>query len=93
MGDYRARPGVDGHAELADLDLRRAALFAETPTRGSRSLERVTGNHVDFSFVATVLLKDGISWLLVPGAALFVGGVLADILFGRRLWSQDAAIG
>ncbi|PYT98795.1 MAG: hypothetical protein DMG38_14075 [Acidobacteria bacterium] len=56
-------------------------------------IERVTGNHVDFSFVATVLLKDGISCLLVPGAALFVGGVLADILFGRRPWSQDAAIG
>lgn len=56
-------------------------------------IERVTGNHVDFSSVATALLSEGIGWLLVPGVALLAGGRLAHLLFGRRSPSQGAAIG
>jgi hypothetical protein len=56
-------------------------------------IERVTGNHVDFSIVATALLKEGISWLLVPGVALLVGGLLAHLLFSRQSSSQSTAIG
>jgi hypothetical protein len=56
-------------------------------------IERVTGNHVDFSFVATALLKEGIGWLLVPGVALLAGGVLVHVLYGRQSSPQDPAIG
>jgi hypothetical protein len=57
-------------------------------------VERIIGRQVDFSMVATVLLKDGIGWILVPGAALLVGGLLVYVLlFSRRSSSQDTAIG
>jgi len=56
-------------------------------------VERVIGNHVDFSIVATDLLKEAIGWLLVPGAALLAGGVLAHLFFSRRPSSQHMAIG
>jgi hypothetical protein len=54
-------------------------------------IERVTGNNMDFSFVATALLKEGIGWLLVPGAALLVGGLLVEAhnLISRRLIARD----
>jgi hypothetical protein len=57
------------------------------------TIERVTGNHVDFSIVATAILLDGIGWLLIPGAALLLGGLVAHLLVGRRSPSQGAAIG
>jgi hypothetical protein len=57
------------------------------------TVERITGNHVDFSIVATALLKDGIGWILVPGAALLAGGLAAHLLFSPRSSSQNAAIG
>ncbi len=47
----------------------------------------------DFSIVATTILRDGIGWILIPGAALLVGGLLVHLLFSRRLSSQDTAIG
>ncbi|PYT78074.1 MAG: hypothetical protein DMG40_21495 [Acidobacteria bacterium] len=56
-------------------------------------IEDVVGNHVDFGIVATAMLKDGTSWLLVPGAALFLGGLLVSFLFCRRAPSQSTAIG
>jgi hypothetical protein len=56
-------------------------------------IEPIIGRQVDFSIVAAVLLKDGIGWILVPGAALLVGGLLVHLLFGRRLLPQDTAIG
>jgi hypothetical protein len=56
-------------------------------------VERITGSHVDFSVVATALLMMGIGWLVVPGAALFVGGLLMHLLFSRRSSSRDPAIG
>jgi cation transport ATPase len=57
------------------------------------ALAGITGRHVDFSAVATVLLKDGIGWILVPGAALLVGGLLAHALLSTRSSSQRTAIG
>ena len=56
-------------------------------------VERIIGRQVDFSDVATAILKDGIGWILVPGAALLMGGLLVHRLFSRRLSSQDTAIG
>jgi hypothetical protein len=56
-------------------------------------IERATGRHNDFSVVATVLLMNGIGWLLVPGVALLVGGVLVNLLFSRRPSSQNPVIG
>jgi len=55
-------------------------------------IERVTGNHVDFAAVATTVLSDGIGWLVIPGLALFMGGLLVHVLFVRRTSSQDQAI-
>jgi hypothetical protein len=56
-------------------------------------IEPIIGRQVDFSIVAAVLLKDGIGWILVPGAALLAGGLLLHLLFGRRLLPRDTAIG
>jgi hypothetical protein len=56
-------------------------------------VERIIGSQVDFSIVAASLLRDGIDWILVPGAALLAGGLLVHLLFGGRLSSQDVAIG
>jgi hypothetical protein len=57
------------------------------------TIERITGNQVDFSLVATALLRDGIGWILVPGAVLLVGGLLAHFLFNPRSSSRDTTIG
>jgi hypothetical protein len=54
-------------------------------------IERIIGNQVDFSIVATALLRDGIGWLLVPGAALLVGGLLAELVVPRNLPSGRIA--
>jgi len=56
-------------------------------------LGRIIGRQVGFGIVATTLLRDGIGWLLVPGAALLAGGVLVNLLFSGRTSSQDAAVG
>jgi hypothetical protein len=55
--------------------------------------ELIMGRPVDFSHVATVLLKDGIGWIVAPGAALLVGGLLAHALLRTRSSSQHTAIG
>ena len=55
------------------------------------TIETMTGNHVDFGIVATALLKDGIGWILVPGAALLIGGLPAQLYFSRRLTSRGTA--
>jgi hypothetical protein len=57
------------------------------------AIQGVTGSQGDFSVVATVLLKDGIGWILAPGAALLAGGLLAHFLIGTRLSSRHTAIG
>jgi hypothetical protein len=57
----------------------------------SLTIELIAGRPVDFSNVATVLLKDGIGWLVVPGAALFAGGLLAHVLLSTRSSSRNTA--
>jgi hypothetical protein len=59
----------------------------------SMTIELIAGRPVDFSRVATVLLQDGIGWLLVPGVALLAGGLLAQLLISTRSTSHRAAIG
>lgn len=56
-------------------------------------VEGVIGNHVDFSIVATDLLKEGIGWLLIPGVALLAGGLLAHLLLSPRSASRETVIG
>lgn len=55
------------------------------------AIERITGNHVDFSIVATALLKDGISWIVVPGALLLAGGLPVQLLPARGFPSHRVA--
>jgi len=57
------------------------------------AIEQVLGRPVEFSFVATTLLRDGIAWVLFPGVALLAGGFLTHLLFNRRSWSKETAIG
>ena len=53
----------------------------------------IIGSKVDsFAIVATTILRDGIGWLLIPGAALLGGGLFSDLLFSRRS-SHGAPIG
>ena len=59
----------------------------------SMTVELIVGRPVDFSRVATVLLKDGIGWLLIPAAALLAGGLLAHVLSGALPSSRHTAIG
>jgi hypothetical protein len=56
-------------------------------------IERIIGIQVDFRIVAGALLRDGVDWILIPGAALLAGGLLVHLWPGRRLSSQDTAIG
>lgn len=58
----------------------------------SATIELITGRPVDFSHVATVLLKDGIGWIVLPAAALLLGGLLAQLLSSTRSSTRDAAI-
>ena len=57
------------------------------------SFERITGTRVYFDVVSAALLRDGIGWLLVPGAALLVGGLLTHSVSGPRPSSRRMAIG
>ena len=56
-------------------------------------IERVRGSQGDFSVVAAVLLKDGVGWLLLPGAALLAGGLLVHLFLSQRPTQQNTAIG
>jgi hypothetical protein len=54
----------------------------------------IIGSEVDtFAVVATTILQDGIGWLLLPGAALLAGGLVANLLIGRPSSSHGSAIG
>jgi hypothetical protein len=55
------------------------------------TIERITGQHVDFSSVATALLNNWIGWILIPGAALLVGGWLSQLLLSDRVSSRGIA--
>jgi len=57
------------------------------------AIEGITGSRVDFSIVATALLRDGVGWILVPGAALLVGGSLTHLLLSTRSSSRYTANG
>jgi cation transport ATPase len=57
------------------------------------AVEGITGRHIDFGSVAAVLLKDGIGWILIPAAALLVGGLLAHALLSTQSSSQRTAMG
>ncbi len=56
-------------------------------------IERIIGIQVDFRIVAAALLRDGVDWILVPGAALLAGGLLVQLLLGLRSSSRQTAIG
>jgi len=56
-------------------------------------IERIIGIRVDFRIVAAALLRDGVDWILVPGAALLAGGLLVQLLLGLRSSSRQTAIG
>ena len=56
------------------------------------SWERITGTRVDFDVVAAALLRDGVGWLLFSGAALLIGGLLAQLVTSPRPSSQEMAI-
>lgn len=48
------------------------------------AVKGIMGHQLDFSFVASALLRDEIGWILIPGMALFAGGLLGQFLFGLR---------
>jgi len=52
-------------------------------------LGRIIGRRVGFSDVASTLLRDGIGWLLVPGAVLLTGGLLAQLFASPRLTQRN----
>jgi hypothetical protein len=56
-------------------------------------IERVMGRPVDFSIVATAILRAGLGWILVPAVALLAGGFLMHLLFNRRSWSKETTVG
>jgi len=55
------------------------------------AIERIMGNDLAFGFVATALLKDGIDYIVVPGAALLAGGLPVQLFPTRRFPSQRVA--
>lgn len=57
------------------------------------ALQVVIGRSFDFGWVATVLLKDAIGWIVTPGAALLLGGLLARLLLGARPSIRAMVIG
>ena len=57
------------------------------------TVQGITGRRVDFSQVATAILRDGIGWIVLPAAALLVGALLVHALFGIRPASRNMAIG
>lgn len=56
-------------------------------------VEWATGSDLDFKFVATLLLRDGFSWLLLPFVALFAGGLLAQLFLVRKATSPTMVVG
>jgi hypothetical protein len=52
----------------------------------------IIGNPVEFGAVAASILRDSIGWLLLPGVALFTGGLLEQLLLSPRS-SHESVIG
>lgn len=55
-------------------------------------VEWIIGRPIDFSTVAPGILRDWIGWLLLPGAALFLGGLLVQLLFNPRPSTQSKVV-
>lgn len=55
-------------------------------------VERTIGRPTGFSTVAIAILRDGIGWLLLPGAALFAGALLMQIVSNARSSTHSTAI-
>ena len=56
-------------------------------------VEWVTRNDLSFKIVAITLLSNWIGWIVAPGAALLLGGLLVHLFLGRRSTQQNTAIG
>lgn len=56
-------------------------------------IEPLVGNHLDFGIVASAMLKEGVSWRLVPGTALFLGGLVVGVLFSQGPTSRSSPTG
>jgi hypothetical protein len=54
-------------------------------------IERVVGHQVDFNIFMTAVLMALIGWVLVPGAALLVGGLPVQLLLSRRPTPREIA--
>lgn len=55
------------------------------------AIQQLAGSDLAFRVVAAALLKDAIGWILMPGLALAIGGLLAQILLSRRVASRIVA--
>ena len=56
-------------------------------------VEWVTRNDLSFKIVAITLLSNWIGWIVAPGTALLLGGLVADVFLNRRSSSQCTQIG
>ena len=57
------------------------------------AVNQVVGKQTEFAMVAGVLLRDGIGWLVVPGAALLAGGLLMSLLLSSRRSLRGTVMG
>ena len=55
-------------------------------------VKSIIGSPVDFAAVAASILRDSIGWLVLPGAALFIGGLMVQLLLRPRPSSQVSVI-
>ena len=55
-------------------------------------VQQVFGRPVEFGVVSSALLRDGIGWIVVPGAALLAGDFVVQRLFNRRSWSKKGQL-
>lgn len=56
-------------------------------------VEWVTRNDLSFKIVAITLLSNWIGWIVVPGAALLAGGLVAHVFLNRGSSSQSTQVG
>jgi len=55
-------------------------------------IELITGSDLDFKAVAGTLLVEGVGWLLLPCAALLLGGLFVQLLLSRRSSTSTVVI-
>jgi hypothetical protein len=56
------------------------------------AVKSIIGMPVDYGIVAAELLREGMGWILVPGIALLMGGLLAQLLLSRRVIPKEAVM-